>query len=973
MKRVIPLLSLLILILKTSTMSAYAQDATTLLPLPKHYVEQGGVAFHKPAQSTLQIAGSEVLPMLDLWLSEHQVKSQYQANTTTADIILEKVATIPSAHYIALKGYANEAYILKVTSRNILIQYVDTIGAIRAVQTLAQLAQKGGTSGIHLPQVDIQDWPAFNVRGYMHDVGRSFLSVEELKRQIDLFSRFKVNTFHWHLTENQAWRLEIKSFPQLTQAKNMTRFAGKFYTQSQVREVIDYARIRGVYVIPEVDMPGHSQAFERAMGHSMQTDVGVEELKTILNEVCALFHDAPYIHIGADEKDITYNKNGRNFVQLMIDHVKSQGQRAMIWNPIHTVNIAKSGAEMTQMWSSHGQAIPGIANIDCRYNYTNHFDVFADLVGIYKSNIYYQSTGTKEVAGAITAPWNDRLTATEDDILRQNNHYAVTIATAERAWKGGGKQYIETGGTTLPNTGEEYEEFADFERRFLHHKATTLATVRHQIPYVKQSHVRWYITEGFPNEGDTTRVFPPEQAPQQTTPLPNIYTYKGKTYKARIGTGASIYLRHTWGNNVIPTFYGTKTNPQFNQTAYAWTYIYSPTTQRVQAHIEFQNYGRSERDRAPEVGLWDRKGSKIWLNDIEIKAPVWKNAGLDISWSRVGDYEKPLQDENFTARPAISIQLKEGWNKVFIKLPFIDLSRRGVRLNKWMFTFALVDEQTGEAVNNLRYSPMQSKNAVTDELSYTLSEAEQLLTQDFKDEVGHYSPTLVAPLREAINQTKILLRTPNAQENEMQNQLQGLQQAISEIRKQLSTANIVQPRASTLQQPFWYNLSTPKRHNRYITSQGAGKNVKGASAPVNKSAWIFALRPEGTYNIINADGTYLSPDSSENTALRTTTLPPATGWSIKASSIQGLVIVTSGAVQLNQTNIKGYPLYNWGKGSNTTDTGCLFAIRPVHTNITGLSSVLTPFSSMPTHNMSGQQVPSQTQGIVIKGGMKVMQ
>lgn len=952
---------------------AQLTSTTTLLPLPKQYVEQGGTKFQQPSGATLSVFGLTQLPALDLWLAEHGLSAHYKDSAAGVQVVFQKVGTIPGAHRIELKGYGNEAYTLNITDRQITVQYVDTIGAIRAVQTLAQMAQAAGKSGLALPQARVVDWPAFNVRGYMHDVGRSFLSVEELKRQIDLFARFKVNTFHWHFTENQAWRLEIKALPQLTQASNMTRFAGKYYTQDQVREVINYATARGVYIIPEIDMPGHSEAFVRAMGHDMQTDAGVDKLKTILTEVCALFPEAPYIHIGADEKDITYQKNGRNFVQIMIDHVKAQGQRAMIWNPIHSVSIATSGAEMTQMWSSAGKAIAGLPNVDCRYNYTNHFDVFADLVGIYKSNIYYQSQGTTEAAGAITAPWNDRFTATEDDIVRQNNHYAVTIATAERAWKGGGKQYIEVGGTTLPNIGEEYEEFADFERRFLHHKLTTLAAAKHQIPYVKQSHVRWHITEGFPNEGDTARVFPPEQAAQQEAPLPTTYTYQGKTYKATVGTGAGIYLRHTWGNSTMPTFYGTKTNPAFNQTAYAWTYVYSPQAQTVGAHIEFQNYGRSERDLAPEAGRWDRKGSKIWVNGTEIKAPAWKNAGVNISWGRVADYEKPLQDENFTAREPISIQLKAGWNKIFIKLPFIDLSKKGVRLNKWMFTCALIDLATGEAVSNVHYSPTQSANPAHETLTYAVAEAEKALAMGFKDEVGFYPTALTAPLRAELQKAQTLMGNATATLEQAQAQISALTQATAALRATLSTASIVQPTTSTQSQPQWYSLSTPNRGNRYATSRGVGKDVQGQTTPTNSSAWLFATRPDGSYNLINADGSYLSPNSANDTALRTSAEAPTTGWSVKPSAAQGLVIITSNEVQINQTNKTGLPLYNWGNGSNTTDGGCQIAVRPFVGNVTGLSSLSATSSATSTYDLAGRPVQEKASGLLIRNGEKVLQ
>ena len=110
----------------------------------------------------------------------------------------------------------------------------------------------------------------------------------------------------------------------------MTRFPGVFYTQEQCRDVEDYAAERGVLVIPEIDMPGHSQAFERALGYSMQTDQGIETLKKILEEVATTFPKAPYIHIGADEKAITY----ANFLKIMTDKVHSLGKKVVVWNPI---------------------------------------------------------------------------------------------------------------------------------------------------------------------------------------------------------------------------------------------------------------------------------------------------------------------------------------------------------------------------------------------------------------------------------------------------------------------------------------------------------------------------------------------------------------------------------------------------------------------------------------------------------------
>lgn len=614
-------------------------------------------------------------------------------NKAKATVTVTYTDAIEGAYNHNVAGYDNEAYTLEISADAIKITAVSETGVIRAAQTLAQLAQ-GYKGKPKLEALTITDWPAFKVRGYMHDVGRSFISIETLKKHVDLLARFKVNTFHWHMTENQAWRFEVKAYPQLTSSGSMTRYPGLFYTQEQCKELQDYAKERGVIIIPEIDMPGHSEAFTRAMGFDMQTDRGVAVLKEILEEVVKVFPDAPYIHIGADERAITYP----DFLKIMTDKVHSLGKMVAVWNPIHGVAISKNtGADMTQMWSTSGKVINGMPNIDCRYNYTNHFDVFADLVGIYKSNIYYEQQGTENVAGTISAYWNDRKTLTEEDIIKQNNFYANVIASAERAWIGGGKRYIDNcnnggtnggGGTTLPNSGEEYEEFADWERRFLLHKERTLKG--EPIAYVKQANVRWRITEPFPNNGDKDAVFSPEtEGPKES------YTVDGKTINTSIATGAGIYLRHTWGNNIIQTHYGA-TNYS-NCTSYAWTYVYSPKKQTVGAQIEFQNYGRSEKDKAPDTGKWDRKGSRIWVNDNEILPPAWENTGVAIN------NEVDLRNENFTARKPVEITLDKGWNKVFIKLPYVPAD--GVRLNKWMFTCVFTDLNGENAVEGLVYSP----------------------------------------------------------------------------------------------------------------------------------------------------------------------------------------------------------------------------------------------------------------------------
>lgn len=869
---------------------------THLLPKPQSVtVEEGSFALGR----AVSINDATDCKALLRFFEEHGCTVE---NNAQATVNVEIVDFIAEAYDYDLFGFENEGYKIEITADAVNITAITPTGVIRAAQTLTQLAE-GYDGEAALELVQIVDWPAFKLRGFMHDVGRSFISIDELKKHIELLSRFKINVFHWHFTENQAWRFEVKAYPQLTSDAAMTRFAGMYYTQEQCRELDEYAAERGIIIIPEIDMPGHSEAFTRAMGHDMQTASGVAELQVILEEVATVFPRAPYIHIGADEKSITYP----NFLKTMTSKVHSLGKNVVVWNPISGVTInANSGFNMektmTQMWSTAGTKISGIPNIDCRYNYTNHFDVFADLVGIYKSNIYYEDKGSKEVAGTISAYWNDRKTPTQEDIIKQNNMYANVLASAERAWIGGGKQYIETGGTVLPSSGDEFDEFADWERRFLFHKANSLKD--QPIPYVKQTNVRWKITDAFPNNGVAGKQLPPE-----TEGLKDSYTLDGVTYGTGMATGAGIYLRHTWGG-IIPTYFS---NPQLNTTAYAWTYVYSDKEQTVGAQIEFQNYGRSEKDAAPDKGKWDRKGSRIWLNDEEIMPPTWDNTGVSIN------NEVDLRNENFTARKPIAVTLNEGWNKVFLKLPYV--SADGVRLNKWMFTFVLTDLDGRNAVDGLIYSPNKCLDEASEQIAATISEIKTFRNSVVGTLPGYYPESTAAKLDAKIAELEATFSQTLTPE-ERAEQIAALDAVYQEFRNNYASTGINKPVANT-----YYHLCTPLRENRYPTSYGANNYIVGETTASKASAWEFVTRNDGTYDIVNAaDGTYISPVASYNSGLKTVVASPSTGWSIKPADEPGYVIITSGTVQFNQTNNStlGYRVYNWGGGSNLTDTGCKY-------------------------------------------------
>ncbi|MGC9199876.1 MAG: beta-N-acetylhexosaminidase [Acidobacteriaceae bacterium] len=210
----------------------------------------------------------------------------------------------------------DESYSLTVTQSSIELDAPTTVGAIHGLETLIQLAQPSG-HGYIIPALTIQDAPRFRWRGLMIDCGRHFEPLDVLERNIDGMAALKLNVFHWHLTEDQSFRIESKVFPRLTADGS----DGRFYTQDQARELVRYARDRGIRVVPEFEMPGHSTAWlaaypELASGSQptgIRPEFGVSNyaldptrqqtydfIEKFLREMTTIFPDQ-YVHIGGDE------------------------------------------------------------------------------------------------------------------------------------------------------------------------------------------------------------------------------------------------------------------------------------------------------------------------------------------------------------------------------------------------------------------------------------------------------------------------------------------------------------------------------------------------------------------------------------------------------------------------------------------------------------------------------------------------
>ena len=218
-------------------------------------------------------------------------------------------------------GIPAEGYTIDATGRKVIVQASDEAGLFYAKQTIAQLRQ-----GKRIPHVKITDYPRFAWRGWHIDPCRHFMSVKDIKKQIDILAQYKINVLHWHLTDDQGWRIEIKKYPRLTEAGAWrTEFDGTvhggYYTQDEIRDVVAYAAERFITVVPEIEMPGHSHAAIEAYPELSCTkepvgdfctwgspdivlcagqDFTYEFLEDVIKEVVELF-PSEYIHIGGDE------------------------------------------------------------------------------------------------------------------------------------------------------------------------------------------------------------------------------------------------------------------------------------------------------------------------------------------------------------------------------------------------------------------------------------------------------------------------------------------------------------------------------------------------------------------------------------------------------------------------------------------------------------------------------------------------
>lgn len=545
-----------------------------------------------------------------------------------------------------------EGYTLDISGSKATLRARDSRGLVWARATLRQLE---GADGFY-PKVSIRDWPAFPIRGFMHDVGRNFRSVEMLKRELDLFSQYKLNVFHWHLTDNPAWRIECKAYPQLNDPRfqRKGRDEGKFYTYDEIRDVIAYARQRGITVIPEIDMPGHSRFFDDTFGFSMASPEGMKVLRKCLEEFFSEIPaaDCPYFHIGSDEVHVD---NPKEFMTFCESIVRAHGRTPIAWNP----GLEPSAGTVHQVWNS---AIGDtIATEGCSYRYIDSYqgylNIGSPILNVAKNFMHTPCGVTAadgKAMGGILCLWNDVRVADKSLTFPQNGMPGCLLAFAERYWRGG--RMLPTGDETLvpvDTASEVYASLADFERRLAWHRDRLLYDW--DMRWVANASQPWLVT------------------------LPTRRGARLDTMQWRAARGGVIDMK------AFCRHHGVEVRPSMD--AWMRTEIYAEADTTITAWLGFDSPGRATK-MSHGIGLqgeWEAEG-RLFVNGVEVLPRLpWNEPGKyryhKDTWHQAPE-EVPYTAEQFCwMRQPAWLTLRKGWNRVEIYCP------RVFDATTWQVTF----------------------------------------------------------------------------------------------------------------------------------------------------------------------------------------------------------------------------------------------------------------------------------------------
>lgn len=452
--------------------SIYINAQSNLLPQPKNVKFTSG-NFLLKTSTIVQVKNN--YPLLKRYLKSFTNRLQdrtgvFLNNPFIQDTSSNSCISINVKNHIdSLHLGMDESYAITVKKNTITLNANTNIGAYRGLETLLQLVQINGTN-IFFRNVSILDSPRFPWRGLMIDVCRHWIPEHVIKRNIDAMAMVKMNVLHLHLTEDQAFRIECKSYPKLHQLGNN----GNYYTHEQIKSIVQYAKERGIRVIPEFDIPGHATSWaigypdlasEKNGTYELETNYGVfnptlnpskEEtydfLSTFFTEMATLFPDE-YMHIGGDENNGNeWNENSKiqNFMKdkdftnnhqlqayfnsRVLNILKSLNKKMIGWDEIYEDNIPKEIAIQSwrgkeSLYKIAKDGYPGLLSNGYYLDMAYHADKYYENEPLSADN-NLTDTEKKNILGGEAAMWSELVNEKTID----SRIWPVTAAIAERLW-----------------------------------------------------------------------------------------------------------------------------------------------------------------------------------------------------------------------------------------------------------------------------------------------------------------------------------------------------------------------------------------------------------------------------------------------------------------------------------------------------------------------------------------------------------
>ena len=479
MLRLFPVLFFTILTACTPTPPDEPEEVPTLselplIPLPANLDDGDRVHYYKSYAGEVMPSPNPVIGDAQRYISERW-----------PDLVLPLQFEING-------GLTGEAYRIEFGEEEIELNASTREGMLNAAKTLGQVLHFSGAEdgGVFVSAGTIADEPRFGYRGFMLDVARHFFDVEEVKAVIDRIAPYKINHLHLHLSDDQGWRIEIKSWPKLTEIGGQSEVGGAeggFYTQEEYSELVAYAAARGITVVPEIDMPGHTNAalsaypILNADGVAREpytgTEVGFSTLDTDQDSVYVFIDDVvreigalspgPYFHLGGDESDATDHEDYVSFVNRTQQIIKENGKTPIGWDEIATSELAEGA--VVQLWAHPDYALrakqagnPVIMSpakrmyLDMQYDSTSriglHWAAYIEVDSAYQWDPAAMAEGLTDgdILGVESPLWGETIQNLEDiDYLT----FPRLLAHAEIGW-----------------TPQDKRDYQDFLRRLAAHQ-----------------------------------------------------------------------------------------------------------------------------------------------------------------------------------------------------------------------------------------------------------------------------------------------------------------------------------------------------------------------------------------------------------------------------------------------------------------------------------------------------------------------